>query len=257
VIVGGSRGLTGAVCLAAAAAIRSGAGYATVAVPADLERIFEVKLTEVMSIGVASRDGRLRPAASEQILGATERAACVVLGSGMGREPGTQRLIQEITPRIKAPLVVDADGLNAHAGRIEKLAERAGPLVLTPHAGEMARLLDTDSDSIEEKRLESAREAARRSGAIVVLKGDDSIVSDGERTAINAVSSPQLATAGTGDVLSGMIGALIARGVEPFAATCAAVVAHSRAGRAAGERIGDDSVIAGDVIDSIPAGLRP
>ena len=105
--------------------------------------------------------------------------------------------------------------------------------------------------------LESAREAAQRSGGIVLLKGDDSIVTDGERLAVNRVSSPQLATAGTGDVLSGMIAALIARGVEPFAATCAAVVAHSRAAARRGERVGHDSVIAGDVIDSIPAGLAP
>jgi ADP-dependent NAD(P)H-hydrate dehydratase / NAD(P)H-hydrate epimerase len=254
-VVGGSRGLTGAVSMAALASIRTGAGYATVAVPADLERIFEVKLTEVMSIGCASRDGRLRPAASEQILGAAERAACVVLGSGMGREQGTQRLIRELTERIEAPLVIDADGLNAHAGQIDKLAERRSPLILTPHAGEMGRLLDRDSDAIGAKRAESAREAAKRSGGIVVLKGDDTIVTDGERLAVNTVSSPQLATAGTGDVLSGMIAAVIARGVEPFAATCAAVVAHSRAGRAAGDRVGHDSVIAGDVIDSIPAGL--
>jgi NAD(P)H-hydrate epimerase len=255
VIVGGSRGLTGAVCLAAMGAVRAGAGYATVAVPADLEPIFEAKLTEVMSIGCASRDGRLRPAASEQILAATERAACVVLGSGMGREQGTQRLAQELTERVEAPLVIDADGLNAHAGRLERLAERRAPFVLTPHAGEMGRLLDRDSHEIDAKRAESAREAARGSGGIVLLKGDDSLVTDGERLAVNRISSPQLATAGTGDVLSGMIAALIARGMEPFAATCAAVVAHSRAGRAAGDRVGHDSVIAGDVIDSIPAGL--
>jgi hydroxyethylthiazole kinase-like uncharacterized protein yjeF len=257
VIVGGSRGLTGAVCLSALGAIRAGAGYATVAVPADLEHIFEVKLTEVMSLGCASRDGRLRPAASEQILGATERAACVVLGSGMGREQGTQRLIQELTERIEAPLVIDADGLNAHAGRLDRLAKRDGPFVLTPHAGEMGRLLDRDSKAIEARRAESAREAARLSGGVILLKGDDSVVTDGERLAVSRVSSPQLATAGTGDVLSGMIAALIARGMDPFAATCAAVIAHTRAGRAAGERIGHDSVIAGDVIDSIPVGLAP
>jgi len=255
VVVGGSRGLTGAVCLSALGAIRSGAGYATVAVPADLESIFEIKLTEVMSLGCASREGRLRPAACEQILGATERAASVVLGSGMGREQGTQRLARELTQRIRAPLVLDADGLNAHAGRIESLADREGPLVLTPHEGEMGRLLDRDSSEIKAKRLESTRETAERSGAIVLLKGDDSIVADGERVAVNAVSSPQLATAGTGDVLTGVIAALIARGLEPFAATCAAVVAHSRAGRAAGERVGHDSVIAGDVIEAMPAGL--
>jgi hydroxyethylthiazole kinase-like uncharacterized protein yjeF len=255
VIVGGSRGLTGAVCLAALGAIRAGAGYATVAVPADLESIFEIKLTEVMSLGCASRDGRLRPAASEQILGATERAASVVLGSGMGREQGTQRLVRELTERIEAPLVIDADGLNAHAARIDELAQREAPFVLTPHAGEMGRLLDRDSKAVDAKRVESAKEAASRSGGVVLLKGDDSIVTDGERVAINRISSPQLATAGTGDVLSGVIGALIARGLEPFAATCASVVAHSRAGRAAGDRVGHDSVIAGDVIDSIPAGL--
>jgi ADP-dependent NAD(P)H-hydrate dehydratase / NAD(P)H-hydrate epimerase len=255
VVVGGSRGLTGAVCLAAMGAIRAGAGYATVAVPADLERIFEIKLTEVMSIGCASRDGRLRPAASERILGATRRAASVVLGSGMSREQGTQRLARELTERIEAPLVIDADGLNAYAGRIDALTERSRPFVLTPHAGEMGRLLDRDSKEIDARRAESAREAARRSGGIVLLKGDDSIITDGERLAVNRVSSPQLATAGTGDVLSGMIAALIARGLEPFAATCAAVLAHSRAGRAAGGRVGHDSVIAGDVIDSIPAGL--
>ncbi|HMA26230.1 MAG: ADP-dependent NAD(P)H-hydrate dehydratase, partial [Solirubrobacterales bacterium] len=168
-----------------------------------------------------------------------------------------QRLIRELTQRIEAPLVIDADGLNAYSGRIERLAERKAPLVLTPHAGEMGRLLDRDSDAIEAKRAESAREAAERSGGIVLLKGDDSIVTDGERLAVNRISSPQLATAGTGDVLSGMIGALIARGMEPFAATCAAVVAHARAGRAAGDRVGHDSVIAGDVVDSIPAGLSP
>src|SRR4051812_31945176 len=255
VIVGGSRGLTGAVCLSALGAIRSGAGYATVAVPADLESIFEVKLTEVMSVGCASREGRLRPAASEQIIAATERAACVVLGSGMGREQGTQRLVRELTQRIRAPLVLDADGLNGHAGRIEALADRANPLVLTPHEGEMGRLLDRDSEEIKAARLDSAREAARRSGAIVLLKGDDSIVTDGEQVAVNTISSPQLATAGTGDVLTGVIAALIARGVEPFAATCAAVLAHSRAGIAAGERVGHDSVIAGDVVDAMHLGL--
>ena len=255
VVVGGSRGLTGAVCLSALGTIRSGAGYATVAVPAELESIFEIKLTEVMSLGCASREGQLRPAASEQILRATERAASVVLGSGMGREQGTQRLARELTRRIRAPLVLDADGLNAHAGSIEALTDRELPLVLTPHEGEMGRLLDRDSAEIKANRLESAREAAQRSGAIVLLKGDDSIVTDGERVAVNTVSSPQLATAGTGDVLTGVIAALIARGLEPFAATCAAVHGHSRAGVIAGERVGHDSVIAGDVVEAMPAGL--
>jgi ADP-dependent NAD(P)H-hydrate dehydratase / NAD(P)H-hydrate epimerase len=255
VIVGGSRGLTGAVCMSSLAAIRSGAGYATVAVPADLEHIFEVKLTEVMSVGCASREGRLRRAASEQVLAVCERAAVVVLGPGVGREDGTRDLVRELAQRIEKPLVIDADGLNAHAKRLESLAERGLPTVLTPHEGELGRLLGIDAEQVKAKRLASAREAAALSGAIVVLKGDDTIVTDGQRVAVNRVSSPSLATAGTGDVLSGMIAALIARGLDPFTGTCAAVIAHTRAGRVAADRVGTDSVIAGDVIESIPAGL--
>ncbi len=257
VVVGGSRGLTGAVCMSSLAAIRSGAGYATVAVPADLEHIFEVKLTEVMSVGCASREGHLRRAASEQVLAACERAAVVVLGPGIGREEGTRDLVRELAQRIEAPLVIDADGLNAHAKRLGSLAERGSPTVLTPHEGELGRLLGVDPEVVKSKRLDCAREAAALSGAIVVLKGDDSIVTDGERIAVNPVSSPSLATAGTGDVLSGMIAALIARGLDPFTGTCAAVIAHTRAGRVAADRIGTDSVIAGDVIESIPVGLAP
>lgn len=258
VVVGGSRGLTGAVCMSAGAAIRTGAGYATVAVPAELEQIFEIKLTEVMSVGCASREGRLRRAASEQILEAVEGAAAVVLGPGIGREDGTKDLVRQLAPRIDVPLVIDADGLNAHAGRIAKLAEREAATVLTPHEGELGRLLEIDSGEVKARRLARAIEAAELCGGIVVLKGDDTIVTDGARIAVNRGGTPALATAGTGDVLSGMIAALIARGLDAFPAACAAVLAHSRAGADAAVRIGAaESVIAGDVIDSIPAGLAP
>ena len=255
VVVGGSRGLTGAVCLSAEAAIRAGAGYATVAVPADLEHIFEVKLTEVMSVGVASREGRLRRAATEQVMDVTEKAAAVVLGPGLGREDSPKDVARELTGRIRAPLVLDADGLNAHEGRLKLLAKREQPLVITPHEGELGRLLGIDSDQVKARRLASATEAAK-GGTTVLLKGDDTIVTDGDRVAINRGGSPALATAGTGDVLSGLTAALIARGTEPFAAACAATLAHARAGVAAAERVGSaESVVASDVIESIPAGL--
>ena len=257
VVVGGSRGLTGAVCLSASAAIRTGAGYATVAVPAELEQIFEVKLTEVMSVGCASREGRLRRAASEQIMEVTDGAAAVVLGPGIGRQDGTRDLVRDLASRIETALVIDADGLYAHNGRIRKLTERDAPTVLTPHEGELARLLEVDSGEVKAERLATARRAAEESGAIVVLKGDDTIVTDGERVAINRGGSSALATAGTGDVLSGMTGAILGRGMDPFAGACAAVLAHSNAGRVAAERVGVvESVIAGDVVDAIPAGLR-
>ena len=257
VVVGGSRGLTGAVCLSARAAIRTGAGYATVAVPAELEQIFEVKLTEVMSVGCASREGHWRRAATEQVLEATEPARAVVLGPGMGRDDGTKDVARDLTKRIAAPLVLDADGLNAHQGRLKRLAEREAPLIVTPHEGELGRILDVDSERVKQKRLDSAREAAQ-GGMVVLLKGDDTIVTDGERLAVNRGGSPALATAGTGDVLSGMTAAMVARGLDPFTAACAAVLAHSRAGRTAAERIGaPESVIAGDVVEAIPAGLAP
>jgi ADP-dependent NAD(P)H-hydrate dehydratase / NAD(P)H-hydrate epimerase len=258
VVVGGSRGLTGAVCMSAEAAARAGAGYATVAVPADLEAIFEVKLTEVMSRGFPGPDGRLGPEAGEPILELTERAAAVVLGPGLGRADESLELARTLAPRFEAPLVIDADGLNAHAGRLEALAERGAPTVLTPHAGELARLLERESAEVSAHRLASAREAAERSGAVVVLKGDDTLVTDGERLAINKVGSPALATAGTGDVLSGAIAALLGRGLEPFAAASAGVLAHARAGRRAADRVGAvESVVATDVIEALPAGLAP
>ena len=171
--------------------------------------------------------------------------------------PGTVELAREAIAAIEVPLVIDADGLNAFAGEIALLSERQAPTILTPHAGELGRLLGRSSEEIAARRLSAAREAAMAAGAIVVLKGDDTIVTDGERVAVNALAAPALATAGTGDVLSGITAAMLARGLEPFAAACAAVFAHARAGREAARRIGlAESVIATDVIDSIPAGMR-
>jgi NAD(P)H-hydrate epimerase len=257
-IAGGSRGLTGAVQMSSRAAIRAGAGYATVAVPADLEPIFEMGQPEVMSVGCLGGDGCLAPGSAKSLLRAFERAAAGVLGPGLGRDPGSVELAREVLGAIEAPLVLDADGLNAFAGALGRIAAREAPTVLTPHAGELGRLLDRSTEEVSAHRLSSAREAAKSAGAIVVLKGDDTIVTDGERVAVNALSAPALATAGTGDVLSGIVAALLARGLEPFAAACAAVLAHARAGRDAATRIGAaESVIATDVIDSIPAGLRP
>jgi NAD(P)H-hydrate epimerase len=256
-IAGGSRGLTGAVRMASMAAIRAGAGYATVAVPADLQDVFAVGQPEVMSRGCPGGDGCLVPASAKAVLGAFERAAAGALGPGLGRDPGSVALVREIVAEIAAPLVIDADGLGAFAGGLELIAARAAPTILTPHAGELGRLLGRASEQINAHRLAAAREAAAASGAIVVLKGDDTIVTDGERIGVNVIAAPGLATAGSGDVLSGITAALLARGLEPFAAACAAVVAHARAGRDAAARIGAaESVIATDVIDSIPLGLR-
>ena len=253
-VCGGSLGLTGAPCLAAEAAMRAGAGYVTVLIPASLNIVFELALREVMSVPLPDADGALQPAAVATVLERLQRADALVLGPGLGRAPETQRLARELARAAPVPLLLDADGLNAHAGTLETLAAREAPTVLTPHAGELARLLDVDSAAIAAARLEHAREAARRAGAIVVLKGDDTIVAEPEgRVAISPGGAPALATAGTGDVLSGVTGAFLAAGLEPFTAACAAVQLHLRAGQLAARTIGTEGVIAGDVIAALPS----
>jgi NAD(P)H-hydrate epimerase len=212
-----------------------------------------------MSVACPSADGHFAEGAGEAILEAAQRAAAVVLGPGIGRAEQIAGVVADLVAGIEAPLVIDADGLNALAGKLDVLRSRSEPTVLTPHAGELARLLERDSDEIKEHRVACAREAADAAQAIVVLKGDDTLVAAPEEMlAVNALSSPALATAGTGDVLSGMIGALIARGLEPRTAVAAAVYAHTRAGRFAAARIGAaESVVATDVIEEIPVGLDP
>ena len=159
---------------------------------------------------------------------------------------------------IEQPLLVDADGLNALAGKLELLAERNAPSVLTPHAGELARLLGTESSEISAHRLKRVQEAAERASTVVVLKGDDTLVApaDAGPVAVSAGGSPALATAGTGDVLSGTVGAFLAKGLSAFEAACAGVYAHSQAGWLAAAEHGADCVIASDVIAELPAALR-
>lgn len=253
-VVGGSTGLTGAVCLACEGSMRAGAGWVRAAVPASLNAIFEVKLTEVMSVPLPDENGHLLARGADDVLAAVERADSVALGPGLGRTAESFELARHLLARIERPVLLDADGLNALAeAGLETAARRPAATVLTPHAGELARLLGTTSREVEAHRLASVREAAARSGAVVVLKGDDTLVAEGERLAISKGGSAALATAGTGDVLSGVTGAFLARGVGAFEAACAAVRLHSDAGRRAAERLGADSVMARDVIDALPA----
>jgi ADP-dependent NAD(P)H-hydrate dehydratase / NAD(P)H-hydrate epimerase len=255
-VCGGSTGLTGAPSLASEAAMRAGAGYVTACVPGSLNPIFEARLLEVMTVPVADEGGALTPAAAVQVLERTGRGGAFVLGPGLGRAPGTQELARALAADAALPLLLDADGLNAHAGALAALARRAAPTVLTPHAGELGRLLGVDSAAINERRLHSARTAAATANAIVVLKGDDTIVAtpDG-RAALSRGGAPALATAGTGDVLSGVIGALLAKGMEPFHAASAGVFVHVEAGRLAATEIGSEGVIASDVVQRLPAAL--
>ena len=252
-VCGGSTGLTGAPSMAAEAAMRAGAGYVTVLVPASLNIVFEQRLVEAMSVPLPDKDGSLTQAGLQVVLERTERAGALVLGPGLGRRPGSFKLARRLAAAVTIPLLLDADGLNAHEGRLEALAERSAATVLTPHAGELARLLKADAGEIGAHRLRCARAAARRANAVVLLKGDDTIVAapDG-RAAVSPGGAPALATAGTGDVLSGVIGAYLSKGMDPFAAACAGVFVHARAGRMAAGTIGTEGVIASDVIALLP-----
>ena len=252
-VCGGSTGLTGAPCLASEAAMRAGAGYVTAMVPASLNIVFEQRLLEVMSVPLPDSGGALTLDAAELVLERSARAGALVLGPGLGRAHGSVELARTVARRAEIPLLLDADGLNAHAGRVESLASRPAATVVTPHAGELARLLECDSTEVAAHRLRSARDVSDRSQAIVVLKGDDTIVAapDG-RTAVNRGGAPALATAGTGDVLSGVIGAYLSKRMDPFDAACAGVYVHARAGQLAASAIATEGVIARDVIELLP-----
>jgi NAD(P)H-hydrate epimerase len=256
VIIGGSSGLTGAPSMAAMAAMRAGAGYVTVAAPRSLELAFSVRLLEAMFVGLPEDDGTLSPEALQAAVKAVARADAVVLGPGIGRSPGAQALVRELVQRIDVPLVVDADGLNALAGHLDTLRHRRWPTVLTPHAGELGRLLEVDSKEIERRRLAHVRDAAARSRALVVLKGDDTLIAGPSgQVAVSRGGAPALATAGTGDVLSGVTGAILAKRLPPAHGAAAAVFAHVRAGQLAAAPHGADGVIASDVIAALPAAL--
>jgi ADP-dependent NAD(P)H-hydrate dehydratase / NAD(P)H-hydrate epimerase len=258
-VAGGSRGLTGAPRMAAEASMRAGAGYVTACVPASLQGVIAAAATpEMMTRGLPDDDGALTVAAAAGVLEASVRAGALALGPGLGRRAGASAFARALAGEADVAMVLDADGLNAHAGRLADLAARRAPTVLTPHAGELGRLLALDSSEVERERLRHVRAAAEQAAAVVVLKGDDTLIAEpAGSVAVSPGASPALATAGTGDVLTGVIAALLAQGLDAFAAACAGVWLHAEAGREAARRLGaPEGVIASDVIAALPAARR-
>jgi ADP-dependent NAD(P)H-hydrate dehydratase / NAD(P)H-hydrate epimerase len=255
-LAGGSRGLTGAPQMAAHAAMRAGAGYVTACVPESLQAILATAgPPELMTRGLPDEDGGLTADGVQDVLEASKRGGALALGPGLGRSDGAVQFARELAHEAKVPLVLDADGLNAHAGRLSELAARTSSTVLTPHAGELGRLLEVSSEEIERERLRHVCAAAEQAQAVVVLKGDDTLIAEPSgRVAVNPGGSPALATAGTGDVLTGVIAALLATGLDPFTAAAAGVWLHAEAGREAARRQGaNEGVLASDVIAALPA----
>jgi ADP-dependent NAD(P)H-hydrate dehydratase / NAD(P)H-hydrate epimerase len=256
IVVGGSPGLTGAPQMTAHAAMRAGAGYVTACLPATLAPLLaSAGRPEMMTRALREEQGSFAEDAVESALEASARGGALALGNGLGRSEGAVSFARELARRSELPMVLDADGLNAHAGALEMLAARANATVLTPHAGELGRLLELPSAEIERERLRHARDAAGRARAVVVLKGDDTLIAaPGGPVLVSQGGAPALATAGTGDVLAGVIAALLAAGLDVLTAAAAGVWMHGAAGREAARREGSaEGVIAGDVIAALPA----
>jgi ADP-dependent NAD(P)H-hydrate dehydratase / NAD(P)H-hydrate epimerase len=238
-VVGGQVGMTSAACLSAMAALRADAGYVTLAVPREALPSAEALALEPVKLPWDD-DG-----AVETIAAAAEKAGALAVGPGLGRGAGRGELVRDLLARIDLPAVVDADALFELAP-----AERAAPTVLTPHAGELARLLGVESEWVNAHRLAAARECAARFGAVVLLKGADTIVaSPGGRVVVCDLGPPALATAGTGDVLTGVVAAFLSKGVEPVEAAAAAAVAHGLAAQHVAHQAG---LVASDLLTAIP-----
>ena len=262
-VVAGSVGKAGAAVLAASGALRGGAGLVTAATPAPCLSAVAAARAEVMTAPLPSTaGGALARAALEPLLALALERDAVVLGPGLGQEPETRALVRAFVAACPVPLVVDADGLNAlapsaadPAGALAAL-RRATPTVLTPHPGEMARLSSRSTREVQAARPETALALARETGAIVVLKGERTIVAAPVgHAAVCAAGNPGMATGGTGDVLAGLVGSLLARHGALLAAT-AGVVVHGRAGDIAARERGEEGMTAGDLIEALPAAIE-
>lgn len=253
-VVAGSVGLTGAAYLTAQAALKTGSGLVTLGIPESLNDIMEVKLTEVMTLPLSETTGRsISKKAKEKIFDYASGCDVLAMGPGMGRESETQELIKQIVAGIDKTLILDADAINALAGQADVLETRSFPTVITPHPGEMARLFNVDVAEVQSNRQETAKSAAQKTGAVVCLKGHETVVAspDGE-IYVNTTGNSGMACGGTGDVLTGMIASFIGQGIEPYSAAVSAVYLHGLAGDIGVEEVGAFYFTAIDLIEFLP-----
>lgn len=255
-VVGGSRGMSGAITLAGMAALRSGAGLVTLAVPRAIQDVVAGYNPSYMTIGLAKTTDHMTGAAADEVLAFAKDMTALALGPGLGRTPEAGEFVARLYREVTQPMVVDADALFALAERKELLAEAAGPRILTPHPGEFARLTGAKPTDDVASRSQAAAELAAAGGSsdlIVVLKGRQTIVTDGHQFAVNRTGNPGMATGGTGDVLTGVITALLCQHLTPFDAARLGVHQHGRAGDLAARMLGQVSLIASDLIDYLAA----
>ena len=247
-ILAGAEGYTGAPALAAKAALRTGAGLIFTGVPRCVYPIVASKLDAPMVFPLSDQDGKLSMAALPAILDKLEKADACLLGPGLGRSVQSDRLVLEVIRQCRCPLVLDADGINAVAGHMDVLRGAVCPVILTPHEGEFRRLTQVS----EADRITGAQRFARETGCIVLRKGHETVITDGDRTYVNRTGNPGMATGGSGDVLAGMIAALLGQGISPLEAAAAAAWLHGRAGDLAAKKLGQYAMGPNDLLEQLP-----
>ncbi len=253
-VVAGSRAMTGAAVMSVLGAERTGCGIVFLATSAGAAPAVDVRLTEAIVYGVREDEsGNMSPGAAGEILERLGRASALVIGPGIGSGEEGRQLVEAVLAGTNVPVLLDADAVTNLAGT-NVLAKREAATVVTPHAGELGRLLGSGARDVSARRLASARKAAAENGCCVLLKGSDTLVVDNDRVAVNPTGSVALATAGTGDVLSGVIGALLSRGMEPFEAARVGAWVHGRAAELWSEETGwpHESLVATDLVDYLP-----
>ena len=253
-MVAGSRAMTGAPVMSVRGAQRAGCGVVFLATPESAAPAVDLQLTEALVYGVAEgEDGGMTSGALEQILEHAGRATALAVGPGIGTSEESLRLVEGILREAEVPVLLDADAVTVLAGS-GAIAEREAPTIITPHTGELGRLMESGAGEVSAHRLRSARRAAGEQGCCVLLKGADTLIVEGERTAVNSTGNVALATAGTGDVLTGVIGALLCRGMDAYDAARAGAWVHGRAAEMWLEETGwpEESMVATDLLQYIP-----
>ena len=249
----GSYGMAGAAMLCARGALRSGVGLLTVAVPQSVYSIVASEVPEAVFLPLAEREGRLSSTATACVQDAADGATAVVVGPGIGRGETQTATVEMLIRECTRPVLLDADGINAIDPHILMEETVSAPIILTPHPGEMARLLGKSVDWVQDNRLEIARRVADEWGVTLVLKGHHTLVSAPGRPVLeNVTGNPGMSTGGCGDVLSGIIGALAAQGMDPYYAAMCGVYLHGAAGDRAAKRLSQHSMLPSDLIEELP-----
>jgi ADP-dependent NAD(P)H-hydrate dehydratase / NAD(P)H-hydrate epimerase len=255
-VIGGSMGMTGAPFLTGMASLKMGAGLVTIAVPSSIQDVVASYMPELITQGLKENEGLINKDAIEKIEELTLNSDLLLIGPGMGKSADLEFIIKKIITEFNLPIVLDADGMNAISD-LNLLKHRKGALIMTPHPGEMARLLNLDISQIEENRVETARKFAVEYNVNLILKGASTIIAlPDTRVYINPTANEGMATAGSGDVLTGIIGALLAQGLDAERASILGPYIHGLAGDLAKEELSSYSLSAGNIIDYIPAAIK-